>query len=213
MSEHTPVPWRTAGSGPATPHFALSVRTVAGGIAEGTICRIWQRAEAKANAEFIVRACNAHDDMLEALIEVIKTAENPDMPWWIDNSNGCTIGFDLAKIKAAIARAEGPKPESRLMVDIPFPECSKKCEVIEMLGAGECDSVCPHKTEGGKPAPELSEAPKVTYEAMEEGLKAILCHAGSAIECVDEPGKTYLREICEIVDHVYGEDTSEEDEA
>lgn len=47
-------------------------------------------------------------------------------------------------------------------------------------------------------------------ERMEEGLKTILSHAGSAIECVDEPGKTYLREICEIVDEVYGEDTSEE---
>lgn len=45
-------------------------------------------------------------------------------------------------------------------------------------------------------------------ERMEEGLKTILCHAGSAIECVDEPGKTYLREVCEIVDEVYGEDTS-----
>ena len=58
---------------------------------------------------------------------------------------------------------------------------------------------------------ELSVAPKITYEAMEEGLKTILSHAGSAIECVDEPGKTYLREICEIIDHIYGEDTSKEE--
>lgn len=47
-------------------------------------------------------------------------------------------------------------------------------------------------------------------ERMEEGLKTILSHAGSAIECVDEPGKTYLREVCEVVDWVYGEDTSRE---
>lgn len=37
--------------------------------------------------------------------------------------------------------------EERLMVDIPFPECAKKCQVIERLGAGECESICPHKFE------------------------------------------------------------------
>jgi hypothetical protein len=47
-------------------------------------------------------------------------------------------------------------------------------------------------------------------DRLDEGLATILAHAGSAIECVDEPGKGYLREICEIVDKVTGEDTSEE---
>ena len=27
----------------------------------------------------------------------------------------------------------------------PFPECAKNCEVIKMLGVGECESVCGHK--------------------------------------------------------------------
>ncbi|MFA6570308.1 MAG: hypothetical protein WCT77_03650 [Bacteroidota bacterium] len=27
----------------------------------------------------------------------------------------------------------------------PFPECAKNCEVVKMLGAGECESVCGHK--------------------------------------------------------------------
>lgn len=26
-----------------------------------------------------------------------------------------------------------------------FPKCAKDCEVIKMLGAGECESVCPQK--------------------------------------------------------------------
>jgi len=26
-----------------------------------------------------------------------------------------------------------------------FPECSVKCKVIKVLGAGECESVCPEK--------------------------------------------------------------------
>lgn len=28
---------------------------------------------------------------------------------------------------------------------IPFPECAKYCRVIEELGAGECENVCPEK--------------------------------------------------------------------
>lgn len=27
----------------------------------------------------------------------------------------------------------------------PFPECAKNCEVVKMLGVGECESVCGHK--------------------------------------------------------------------
>ena len=46
-------------------------------------------------------------------------------------------------------------------------------------------------------------------DRLEEKLKTILAHAGSSIECVDEPAAGYLRDICEIVDEFYGEDTSE----
>lgn len=45
------------------------------------------------------------------------------------------------------------------------------------------------------------------FDRLHEGLATILVHAGSAIECVDEPGKGYLREICDIVDKITGEDT------
>ena len=31
--------------------------------------------------------------------------------------------------------------------DIPFPECSVNCEMLPLLGASECDSVCPEKFE------------------------------------------------------------------
>lgn len=30
-------------------------------------------------------------------------------------------------------------------VSEPFPECSTSCGVVKVLGAGECESVCPHK--------------------------------------------------------------------
>ena len=26
-----------------------------------------------------------------------------------------------------------------------FPECAKNCEVVKMLGVGECENVCGHK--------------------------------------------------------------------
>ena len=29
--------------------------------------------------------------------------------------------------------------------DIAFPKCAEYCKVIKLLGASECDSVCPHK--------------------------------------------------------------------
>lgn len=37
------------------------------------------------------------------------------------------------------------KVPSKDLVDVPFPECSKRCLVIEHLGVCECSSVCPHK--------------------------------------------------------------------
>lgn len=34
--------------------------------------------------------------------------------------------------------------------DVPFPDCCKECEVLPLLGAGECESVCPEKFKAGK---------------------------------------------------------------
>ncbi len=45
---------------------------------------------------------------------------------------------------------------------------------------------------------------------LEDGLSAILNHAGCAIECCDEPGAGYLRDVCKIVDDTFGIDTDRE---
>jgi len=29
--------------------------------------------------------------------------------------------------------------------DVPFPDCYEECEIVRILGVGECDSICPHK--------------------------------------------------------------------
>ena len=31
------------------------------------------------------------------------------------------------------------------LINIKFPYCSKECSTVELLGAGECESVCPSK--------------------------------------------------------------------
>jgi hypothetical protein len=59
------------------------------------------QSEVKANAAFIVRACNSHDDMLEALKGLIDTF-NPDKQ----------ASYEFARIKinaalAAIGKAAG----------------------------------------------------------------------------------------------------------
>lgn len=38
-----------------------------------------------------------------------------------------------------------------------FPKCSSDCEIVKMLGAGECESVCPQKFDkDGKPLNKLA---------------------------------------------------------
>lgn len=56
MSEHTPLPWR----------LEQKWHWVVGPNGE-SIARIRRLDERPANAEFIVRACNSHDDLLAAL--------------------------------------------------------------------------------------------------------------------------------------------------
>jgi hypothetical protein len=29
--------------------------------------------------------------------------------------------------------------------DLPFPDCYETCEAAQLLGVGECESICPHK--------------------------------------------------------------------
>lgn len=41
---------------------------------------------------------------------------------------------------------------------IPFSKCYKKCELVKMLGVGECENCCPEKFDDkGKPLEMLDE--------------------------------------------------------
>ena len=103
MSGHTPLPWKVLH--PGQPHVA--VVTEKWDSADGTlICYPGRHTgavdgEVQANAEFIVRACNAHEELLEALRGEIGVASVPDCT----DSNCGTCS--RCRSKAAIAKAEG----------------------------------------------------------------------------------------------------------
>ena len=68
--------------------------------------------------------------------------------------------------------------------NIPFPECAKNCEVVKMLGVGECESVCEHKfdTSGRQltiPAVMKSvcgcDKPKPMARNLDEAITCITC--------------------------------------
>lgn len=85
MSKHTPLPWQADGE---------VVYTTVG--EDETVADCWEASD----AEFIVRACNAHDDLLEAC----KAARSI-----IDEFHGGTIQGDivLTRLNDAISHAEG----------------------------------------------------------------------------------------------------------
>jgi hypothetical protein len=56
-----------------------------------------------ANAEFIVRACNIHEDLLEALLMVRPTLQQVV----IDNPQNIAAKNNLKYVNAAIAKAKG----------------------------------------------------------------------------------------------------------
>lgn len=105
MPEHTPLPWYNESNQRITAHvpgaFAviiaqLEAKTTRYGGGVG-----WE--ERNANIEFIVRACNAHDELLAALEAVL-----PHI-----GRRGCTplLRDQLAtNARAAIARARGLPP-------------------------------------------------------------------------------------------------------
>lgn len=96
MSEHTPVPWE--GFPPQDPTMIKTVFGYPGmdDSERSPITFLGSGVKRKANAEFIIRACNAHDDLLGALKQLSAALDEFD--------------FDpalQAAARAAIANAEG----------------------------------------------------------------------------------------------------------
>jgi hypothetical protein len=96
MSKHTPTPWFA--------YQSLSENTWTVQYSGGWIARVLDvepHRHGQANAEFIVRACNSHEDLLEAL----KLAHDHLAVTHIDIDGSKTK--ELLQIEAALDRAEG----------------------------------------------------------------------------------------------------------
>lgn len=104
-AQHTPVPWHVG------PHYKYDIESREGRICE---CNGMGSSRAVANAAFIVRACNSHDDLLKACVDVLAQFA---AGYFVRNtdSDGCSDWAikamepprALAAMKAAVAKAEG----------------------------------------------------------------------------------------------------------
>lgn len=101
MSDHTPTPWHANGTTVTTiglrPLYVLAQTGTVGGQCAG---------EEKATAAFIVRACNAHDDLVEALELAVQYVGKGVAEGAYD---GCIMPGEKAldAIEAALAKAKG----------------------------------------------------------------------------------------------------------
>lgn len=82
MTEHTPTPWRVSGCRmrQLDEHDNYLIEHGDEDTGSPLIAQVYtdsNRLPVKANAEFMVWACNSHDDLLAAL-ETIASAEEPD---------------------------------------------------------------------------------------------------------------------------------------
>ena len=100
MSDHLPPPWRLK--------HASADRVLAGDPAEPfTVANCWsgpfapERHVARANAELIVRAVNAHEALLANLRFALWCLENPSIP---------PTPEALNNMRAAVTLAEGARP-------------------------------------------------------------------------------------------------------
>lgn len=98
MGKHTPGPWTANGDMVNTKKDCLYVAKCAGDTDE----------QAEANAEFIVRACNCHDELVEACKEFLKL-EKFTSSLRTPDPNGCwgDLCNAFAIAKSAISKAEG----------------------------------------------------------------------------------------------------------
>lgn len=108
MAEHTPVPWRAEWlddeNGWIMDEQGNYLATIVTSDDEGMLA---PEAEQVANADFIVQAANAHEDLLAALKECLRDAEGYAGTHGAGPSATRRIRARCDQARAAIARAEG----------------------------------------------------------------------------------------------------------
>lgn len=99
-TRHTPGPWGCVGTSNHAHDYRL---TKPNGDTLPINSSANDHSEQRANAAFIVRACNAHDELLAAL----KMAEEMVSSLYETAGLDADTDPDILKIRAAIAKAEG----------------------------------------------------------------------------------------------------------
>lgn len=98
MSEHTPGPWRVRGRTKIR-GTVLGMRYKIADVCYPESGGEYERRETKANAEFIVRACNAHEELVAAVDAAARYFEARNL--------GEPAHELQARLVAALAKAEG----------------------------------------------------------------------------------------------------------
>lgn len=102
MKPHAPTPWRVSNESDRIILDATGLQVASADYLSGDIEYRW--AETVANAEFIVAACNAHDDLLSALELMVSVGcEFCDMDMGANGREAVEVA------RAAIAKARGGK--------------------------------------------------------------------------------------------------------
>lgn len=101
-TKHTPTPWTAE---PSAAHYEILCGRGAESVPHATqvanVLMIGERREAcRANADFIIRACNAHDELVAALRGLIETAE-----WAVPDTREKGLHGVIADARAALAKA------------------------------------------------------------------------------------------------------------
>lgn len=103
MTQHTPTPWKLSDGFAGANVMSETGTNVALALseftaprkAEGKILTIAEIAEVKANAAFIVRACNAHDALVAEVEKAVALME------------AAGIGYNEAGLRSALKLARG----------------------------------------------------------------------------------------------------------
>lgn len=108
--EHTQLPWRSDGGAVIEDASGRIVACLLHDMCpEQTVFEHCQ-AEAYGNRDFIVRSCNAHDELLAACEELVRSTEVNGRPVW----DFPRLDAAVRTVKAAIAKAtKGPRHDQK----------------------------------------------------------------------------------------------------
>ena len=99
MSKHTPTPWEKCEAGDYSDYDGDSIILLGDDISCRVAAVFGADEKAEANAEFIVRAVNAHDALVTALKLLVRNGQKQG---WTDKYQD-----DMNAALAAISKAEG----------------------------------------------------------------------------------------------------------